>query len=96
MWHVAFHSTGKTHFLLKLLQFAAELNVALGNKIPPDGKFNLIIYMETAKGLLNLSDTCRRGQELSEGGADFVLDGIVFGSDDFCADIGKWNSHSAY
>eukprot|EP00914_Ancora_sagittata_P015440 GHVO01030516.1.p1 GENE.GHVO01030516.1~~GHVO01030516.1.p1 ORF type:complete len:250 (+),score=31.70 GHVO01030516.1:43-792(+) len=67
--------------------FAAELNFAVGQN-PPKKKFNLIIYMETATGLVNLVDTCKRGVALCSEGADFILDGIVFGSDDFCADIG--------
>lgn len=44
--------------------------------------------MESAESLLSLPTICRRGVELSKD-APFDLDGIVFGSDDFCADIGK-------
>ncbi|ELU17285.1 hypothetical protein CAPTEDRAFT_220156 [Capitella teleta] len=70
--------------------FAAQLNASVGHlgSLPKDKKFNLIIYMETAVGLMNLVETCKRGHALCSEGADFVLDGIVFGSDDFCADIG--------
>ena len=50
-------------------------------------KLNLVIFVESAVGLLNLQDTCQRGIQLSETGP-FHLDGVVFGSDDFCADIG--------
>lgn len=50
--------------------------------------------METATGLINLIDTCKRGQSLCTEGANFVLDGIVFGSDDFCADIGLYTCNT--
>ncbi|XP_013787805.1 citrate lyase subunit beta-like protein, mitochondrial [Limulus polyphemus] len=50
-------------------------------------KINLIIYIESAKSLLDLRTICQRAVDLSEKGL-FILDGVVFGSDDFCADIG--------
>jgi len=55
-------------------------------------KFNLIIFIESAIGMLNLPDICRRANEISEMGAPFTLEGIVFGSDDYLANIGrrKW------
>ncbi len=57
-----------------------------------DGKVNLIIYVETAQGMLNLHDVCRRGTQLSDSpDSSLYLDGIVFGSDDFCANIGEKN-----
>ena len=39
-------------------------------------------------GLLRLANICEEGQRLSQT-APFTLEGVVFGSDDFCADIGK-------
>ena len=51
-------------------------------------KFNLVIFVESAIGLLNLQNICARGVQLSLTGP-FHLDGVVFGSDDFCADIGN-------
>ena len=44
--------------------------------------------MESAVSLLNLQDICSHGETLTESGAKFEIDGIVFGSDDFVADIG--------
>lgn len=42
-------------------------------------------------GLLRLANICEEGQRLSQT-APFTLEGVVFGSDDFCADIGKFMS----
>jgi len=39
--------------------------------------------------MLSLPDICRRAVEISEMGAPFVLEGIVFGSDDYLANIGN-------
>lgn len=50
-------------------------------------KMRLVIFVESAIGILNLESVCRRGLELSKSGP-YKLDGVVFGSDDFCADIG--------
>jgi len=52
-------------------------------------KFNLIIFIESAIGMLSLPGICRRANEISEMGAPFSLEGIVFGSDDYLANIGK-------
>jgi len=52
-------------------------------------KFSLIIFIESAVGILSLPDIIRRANEISEMGAPFLLEGIVFGSDDFLANIGK-------
>lgn len=66
------------------LQFAEKISKALNKK---QIDVNLITYVESAKGLLDLRDICNRAIELSEFNL-FFLDGIVFGSDDFCANIG--------
>ncbi|XP_045585391.1 citramalyl-CoA lyase, mitochondrial isoform X3 [Procambarus clarkii] len=57
-------------------------------------KLRLIIFTESAESLLSLPEICRRGVELSRD-APFDLDGIVFGSDDFCADIGATRTNEA-
>lgn len=57
-------------------------------------KLRLIIFTESAESLLSLPTICRRGAELSRD-APFDLDGIVFGSDDFCADIGATRTNEA-
>ncbi|RWS04509.1 citrate lyase subunit beta-like protein: mitochondrial [Dinothrombium tinctorium] len=48
---------------------------------------NLVIYVESAKALLDLKDIIDRALELSEFNL-FNLEALVFGSDDFCASIG--------
>ena len=54
-----------------------------------ENKFNLVIFVESAISLLNLVDICRAATSISDK-SPFHLDGIVFGSDDFCADIGEF------
>ncbi|KAK3591109.1 hypothetical protein CHS0354_035921 [Potamilus streckersoni] len=55
-------------------------------------KLSLVIFIESAMALLDLKDICRKGVELSIKSKIFSLDGLVFGSDDFCADIGAVRS----
>lgn len=52
-----------------------------------DTLIDLLIYVESAKGLLDLREICRHAMELDEY-SNLRLAGIVFGSDDFCANIG--------
>lgn len=49
---------------------------------------DLIIYVESARGLLDLKDICEHFLEMAEF-TKCRLAGIVFGSDDFCANIGE-------
>jgi len=65
--------------------FAAELNSVLQSN--PSQKIGLIMFIETAEGLLNIKEICRKARELSDD-SFFVPEAIVFGSDDFAADIG--------
>ncbi|XP_064413714.1 citramalyl-CoA lyase, mitochondrial isoform X2 [Latimeria chalumnae] len=55
---------------------------------------NLITFVETAVGLLNLKAVCEetlyQGEQVG-----FRLDGVVFGSDDFCASIGATRTKEA-
>ena len=69
-------------------QVAKTINAALSER-PLETKLGLIIFVESAIGLLNLKDVCQKGTELSLRSGMFQLEGVVFGSDDFCADIGK-------
>lgn len=55
-------------------------------------KLSLILFMESALGLINLRDICEKATELSLRSNVFHFDGLVFGSDDFCADIGAKRS----
>ena len=70
------------------LQFAEKVVSSLESK-KLKKKFNLIIFIESAIGMLSLRDICRRANEISEMGAPFILEGIVFGSDDYLANIGN-------
>lgn len=70
-----------------MYQFADKLKSTMGGHKTAE-KMRLIIFTESAMSLLKLPAICQRGTELSQE-APFVLDGVVFGSDDFCADIGE-------
>jgi len=65
--------------------FAAELNSVLSGH--PEQKIGLIMFIETAEGLLNIKEICKYAHEISDD-SFFVPEAIVFGSDDFAADIG--------
>lgn len=48
----------------------------------------LITYVESTQGLMNMRDIMKQAAKYSEEGI-FRMDGVVFGSDDFVADIGR-------
>jgi len=75
----------KVESALQLDWLAAKLS----KLVPSNEKINLIIFVESAKSLLYMKELCQHGQLLEAQGAPFILDGAVFGSDDFCADIGQ-------
>lgn len=52
-----------------------------------DGTVNLVMMTEGARALLDLDKVCHRAKEKLES-TPFHLDALIFGSDDFCADIG--------
>lgn len=58
-------------------------------------KVRLVFQCESALGLVNLQGICERAKNLSEKGP-FRLEGIMFGSDDFCADIGATRTDDAF
>lgn len=49
---------------------------------------NLVLYIETAIGMINLKEILQHAAELSEM-SRAVIDAVVFGSDDFTASIGE-------
>lgn len=84
----------KVNSVQELEMIAKTINVALRNR-SLETKLGLIIFVESAIGLLNLKDVCQKGTELSLRSGTFQLEGVVFGSDDFCADIGAKRSTDA-
>ena len=52
-------------------------------------KFNLLSYVESARCLLNLHELVRYVLDASTTSENLLMQGLVFGSDDFCADIGN-------
>ncbi|GFY42338.1 citramalyl-CoA lyase, mitochondrial [Trichonephila inaurata madagascariensis] len=57
-------------------------------------KLNLVFFVESAKSLLDLRQICEKAIGLAKSGP-FRFEGLVFGSDDFCADIGATRSEDA-
>uniref|UniRef100_A0A2P2IEL8 Citramalyl-CoA lyase, mitochondrial n=1 Tax=Hirondellea gigas TaxID=1518452 RepID=A0A2P2IEL8_9CRUS len=55
----------------------------------------LILFCESGRSLLSLSTLCSHAKMLCDQQGQLVLDGVVFGSDDFCADIGMTRSNEA-
>ncbi|XP_022103542.1 citrate lyase subunit beta-like protein, mitochondrial [Acanthaster planci] len=77
------------------LQWLADkLSAHFGSK-PPASPIKLVIFVESAIGLLRLANICEEGQRLSRTTPFFTLEGVVFGSDDFCADIGATRTPEA-
>ena len=70
--------------------FASKLNGLLLNN--SNHQIGLIIFVESARSLLDMKELCQHCIDLQKQGAPFKLEGAVFGSDDFCADIGNQES----
>jgi len=64
-----------------------------------DRPLRLVVFTESAEGLLDLREILLRLQKLScsadKQGAAYVLEGVVFGSDDYCASIGATRTSDA-
>lgn len=75
----------------EVLWFATTLNKIFKNE-NLQRPFRLVIFTESADGLLDLREILLRLRKLScvsdPQGAAYVVEGVVFGSDDFCASIG--------
>jgi citrate lyase subunit beta-like protein len=67
------------------------------NSVAPNDEFNFFFYTESAIGLLNLREILEGAIKLSETKfkSKYRLQGVVFGSDDFCADIQATRTHKA-
>ncbi|XP_060522202.1 citramalyl-CoA lyase, mitochondrial-like [Cylas formicarius] len=57
------------------------------NYVTSTKKLDLIMYIESAQAFINLVDICKTAAELSKE-SHFTPAALVFGSDDFCANIG--------
>lgn len=60
-------------------------------------RLRMFFYMESATSLINLNEIIRTALELStrKYASRFGLEGFVFGSDDYCADIGAQRTKDA-
>jgi citrate lyase subunit beta-like protein len=67
------------------------------DKLSNSSRFNLYFYMESAVSLLNLRDLILNSIKLSqdEYSSKYNIEGVVFGSDDYCADIGATRTKDA-
>ncbi|XP_062606913.1 citramalyl-CoA lyase, mitochondrial-like [Saccostrea cucullata] len=74
--------------------FTKQLKVALQGRSLQTRPF-LITYVESALGLMNLRDVFQKTVDLQLKEQLYVLDGVVFGSDDYCADIGATRTADA-
>lgn len=72
--------------LSSYLQFVKTVKSQL-SKRSSQAPLRVVIFTETAIGLLRLPDILEECQRASD--ATLVFEGVVFGSDDFCASIGK-------
>jgi len=72
--------------------FAGTLNTVL--KEVPSRKLGLIMFIESARAMLDLPAICRAAFEISDD-SFFIPEALVFGSDDFCADIGATRTQTA-
>lgn len=64
---------------------AQELESLLGK----NHNIKLIVFVESARALLDMKELIQHCFTLMDQGAPFNLEAAVFGSDDFCADIGN-------
>ena len=70
---------------IQLDWLAQELESLLGKK----HNIKLIVFVESARSLLDMKELIQHCFTLMNQGAPFTLEGVIFGSDDFCADIGN-------
>lgn len=70
---------------------AQELESLLGK----NHNIKLIVFVESARALLDMKELIQHCFTLMDQGAPFNLEAAVFGSDDFCADIGATRTPEA-
>ena len=71
----------------ELDEFCNILNSCLETENIGEKKVGLIMFVESARSLLQLEDICLASKKL-ESKSLLVIEALVFGSDDFVADIG--------
>ena len=49
---------------------------------------NLITYVESGEAVMNMREILAQAMQHSSRGV-YKIDAVIFGSDDYCADIGK-------
>ncbi|XP_046445883.1 citramalyl-CoA lyase, mitochondrial-like [Daphnia pulex] len=70
---------------------AQELESLLGK----EHNIKLIVFVESARSLLDMKELIQHSFTLMNQGAPFTLEAAIFGSDDFCADIGATRTPEA-
>lgn len=81
----------KVDTVAELETFTDKLkSVKLGQSYCP----RLITYVESGEGLMNMREVLQHAVLRSKEGI-YTIDGVVFGSDDFCADIGAERTKEA-
>lgn len=77
-------------------EFTYAFNSATSDWLTQSSKVRvgLIIFIESSKGLIDLKEICQKAVSLKEKSA-ILPEAIVFGSDDFVADIGAARTDSA-
>lgn len=70
-----------------VIQFTETATRILGKDRNIHQKINLIIFVESAMSVLSLPHICQTAWDLSKK-SHFVPDALIFGSDDYCANIG--------
>ncbi|ESO87404.1 hypothetical protein LOTGIDRAFT_127794 [Lottia gigantea] len=81
----------KVDYVEELQMFTNQFQAVLKDKNIKNYQPYLITYVESAIGIMNLRDTLNAATQHTKEGI-YHIDGVVFGSDDFCADIGATRS----
>ncbi|KAK3098504.1 hypothetical protein FSP39_020145 [Pinctada imbricata] len=74
--------------------FTKRLKSAMKDR-PDSTRPYLITFVESAMGLMNLKNIFSKAYDLQLKEKLYILDGVVFGSDDYCADIGATRTSDA-
>jgi len=76
------------------LNWFSDTSTAILKRVKSKTRMNLIIFIESAQALLALPEICKAAWQLSVS-THFIPDALVFGSDDYCADIGATRTKDA-